>query len=141
MLWNSDAGLSAQSCVSRDKTCLPQDPGRELSAEAFGSGIHAPKHSRIQGSIMSKLIKIAVLVAMLGSRAATAETTGASEVSTGSASTNDTSSSGKGLRWRAPVGHRQPGAHDLPSELSGELERISEEDRAADRRLIICRGC
>jgi hypothetical protein len=90
---------------------------------------------------MSKLIKMAILVAVLGCRTATAETAGAGEASARSASTNPAAPSAKDLRWRAPVGHRQPGVRDIPSELSGEFERISEEDRAADRRLIICRGC
>ncbi|WP_024519075.1 hypothetical protein [Bradyrhizobium sp. Tv2a-2] len=88
---------------------------------------------------MSKLIKMAILVAVLGCRTATAETTG--EAFARSAITNTATSSGNDPRWRAPVGHRQPGARDVPSELSGEFERISEEDRAADRKLIICRGC
>jgi hypothetical protein len=41
----------------------------------------------------------------------------------------------------APVGHRQPHAHDVPSENAGDLEHIREEDAAVDRKLKICRGC
>jgi hypothetical protein len=41
----------------------------------------------------------------------------------------------------APVGHRQPHARDVPSENSGDLEHIGEEDAAVDRKLNICRGC
>jgi hypothetical protein len=46
-----------------------------------------------------------------------------------------------GLAARAPVGHRQPSLKDVPSENSGDLETIGEEDRAVDRKLTICRGC
>ncbi|WP_407174351.1 hypothetical protein [Bradyrhizobium sp. STM 3562] len=41
----------------------------------------------------------------------------------------------------APIGHRQPQAKDVPSENPSDLERVSEEDRAVDRKLTICRGC
>ena len=41
----------------------------------------------------------------------------------------------------APVGHRQPQARDLPSHNPSDLERLTEEDAAVDRKLIICRGC
>jgi hypothetical protein len=40
----------------------------------------------------------------------------------------------------APVGHRQPQARDVPSQNPGDLERLSEEDAAIDRKLTICRG-
>ncbi|MCA1454900.1 hypothetical protein I6F35_16955 [Bradyrhizobium sp. BRP22] len=55
--------------------------------------------------------------------------------------TSDASSRTLGLPWPAPVGHRQPQAKDLPSQSPNELGRISEEDRAVDRKLTICRGC
>jgi hypothetical protein len=90
---------------------------------------------------MRNLIKIAVLVALLGCQAATAETTGAAGKSPMSASAPEIALSGKESRWSAPIGHRQPRLRDLPSGNNGELEHISEEDRAVDRRLIICRGC
>jgi hypothetical protein len=41
---------------------------------------------------------------------------------------------------QAPVGHRQPGARDVPSEQG--LDQPSKEDRALDKALkSICRGC
>jgi hypothetical protein len=90
---------------------------------------------------MRKLIKIAILVASLGCRTATAETIGAGGTSTASARAPEVASSGKGSRWSAPIGHRQPSVRDLPSETPSELERIGDQDRAVDRKLIICRGC
>jgi hypothetical protein len=45
------------------------------------------------------------------------------------------------LAGRAPIGHRQPAARDVPSENPGDIERIGEEDLAIDRKLTICRGC
>ena len=41
----------------------------------------------------------------------------------------------------APVGHRQPHTSDVPSQNASDLEHISEEDAAVDRKLTICRGC
>ena len=41
----------------------------------------------------------------------------------------------------APVGHRQPRARDVPSEDPNNLEQISAEDAAIDRKLVICRRC
>jgi hypothetical protein len=90
---------------------------------------------------MRNLTKIAVLVALLGREAAIAETTGAVGTSTTSASAPRIALSGKDSRWSAPIGHRQPRVSDLPPELSGEFEHIDEQDRAVDRKLIICRGC
>jgi hypothetical protein len=40
-----------------------------------------------------------------------------------------------------PIGHRQPRLRDLPFAAISELERLSAEDRALDRKLMICRGC
>jgi hypothetical protein len=40
----------------------------------------------------------------------------------------------------APVGHRQPHTSDVPSQNASDLEHISEEDAAVDRKLTICRG-
>jgi hypothetical protein len=93
-------------------------------------------------SIVRNWISIAVLVASLGCRSVTAKPLGVVGTSTtSSASALDVASIGKDPRWNAPIGHRQPRLRDLPSEAPGELEHISEEDRALDRRLIICRGC
>jgi len=41
----------------------------------------------------------------------------------------------------APVGHRQPHPSDIPSQNASDLEHISEEDAAVDRKLNICGGC
>jgi hypothetical protein len=92
---------------------------------------------------MRKLIGAVILAALVSGRGATAETVGLAKPShvAGSPSTTEASSQTIGLPWPAPVGHRQPQAKDLPSPGTNELERISEEDRAVDRKLAICRGC
>lgn len=92
---------------------------------------------------MHKLIGAVMLAALFSGRAATAETVGMAKPShvAGSSSKSDTSSSTVGLPWPAPVGHRQPQAKDLPLQGTNEFERISEEDRAVDRKLTICRNC
>jgi len=41
----------------------------------------------------------------------------------------------------APVGHRQPRVRDVPSQNPGDLEHLTDEDAAVDRKLTICRGC
>jgi hypothetical protein len=44
---------------------------------------------------------------------------------------------------RAPVGHRQPMASDIPKDLpkdAADAER-AKRDRALDAKLRICRGC
>jgi hypothetical protein len=91
-------------------------------------------------SIIRKLARTALLAAMLGCRTATGETAGVAP-STTSAVASATASLQKDARWSAPIGHRQPRARDLPSEDAGELGHINDEDRAVDRKLIICRGC
>jgi len=87
------------------------------------------------------LIRIALLAASLGCRTAAAETTGVLATSTTSAHTSEVAALGKDARWNTPIGHRQPRVRDVPSEDSSVLEQLSQEDRALDRRLIICRGC
>ena len=93
--------------------------------------------------IMRNLIRIIVLLAQLGNRAAIAQTVGSASSSAGLASTTAPPSLMQNTRsiGGAPVGHRQPHARDVPSENAGDLEHISEEDAAVDRKLIICRGC
>jgi hypothetical protein len=93
---------------------------------------------------MRKLIKILAVLALLGSGGATAQTVGTARSSAGSSTaasapfslTQDTR-----LIGQAPVGHRQPRARDVPSQSPSELERVTAEDAAIDRKLIICRGC
>ncbi|WP_454615960.1 hypothetical protein [Bradyrhizobium cenepequi] len=92
---------------------------------------------------MREMIGAVILAALLSGRTATAETVGLAKSSPAAVSSgmSDTSSRTQGLPWPAPVGHRQPQAKDLPSQNTNELEQISEEDRAVDRKLTICHGC
>ena len=43
--------------------------------------------------------------------------------------------------WQAPIGHRQPGAKDVPPSAEKNLGIRSPEDEAIDRKLRICRDC
>ena len=90
---------------------------------------------------MRNLIKTIALLALLGSRAAIAQTVGRS--SAGPASPIVASSLARDTRLvgGAPIGHRQPHARDVPSENLSGLEQLSAEDTAVDRKLNICRGC
>jgi hypothetical protein len=92
---------------------------------------------------MRNLIRIAVSLAVLGSRTTIAQTIGSAGSSAGSASTTAPSSLTQNtpLIGGAPVGHRQPHAPDIPSQNARDLEHIGEEDAAVDRKLDICRGC
>ena len=93
---------------------------------------------------MRELIKTVAVLALLGSRGVVAQTVGTARSSAGYSTaatapfslTQDTPSIG-----RAPVGHRQPQARDVPSQSHGELERLTDEDAAIDRKLVICHGC
>jgi hypothetical protein len=43
---------------------------------------------------------------------------------------------------RAPVGHRQPRADDIPASQLPPIEiEMRREDEMIDKKLIICRGC
>ena len=92
---------------------------------------------------MRNLIRIIVLLAQLGSRATIAQTVGSATSSAGLASTTAAPSLMQNTRSirGAPVGHRQPHTSDVPSQNASDLEHISEEDAAVDRKLTICRGC
>ena len=92
---------------------------------------------------MRNLIKTIVVLVMFGSRATIAQTVGSATSSAGLASTTAPPSLIQNTRsiGGAPVGHRQPHARDVPSENAGDLEHISEEDAAINRKLIICPGC
>jgi len=92
---------------------------------------------------MQNVIKMVAVLVLLGSRATDAQTVPTAGSPAGSAIataplrvTQDTR-----LIGRAPVGHRQPQARDVPSQSSSDLEHLSAEDAALDRKLIICRGC
>jgi hypothetical protein len=47
------------------------------------------------------------------------------------------------LPWQAPIGHRQPGAADLPGDFTPTLSdpELQAVNKAIDRRVTICRGC
>jgi hypothetical protein len=97
----------------------------------------------LRDRIMRNPIRTIVLLALLGNRATIAQTVGSATSSAGPASTTAPPSLMKTTRLigGAPVGHRQPHARDIPSENASDIEHISEEDAAIDRKLIICRGC
>jgi hypothetical protein len=93
---------------------------------------------------MRKLTKIVAILAFLGGRGAFAQTAAPAGSLAGSSSTvvgplslaqNARSVDG------APVGHRQPHVGDVPSHSRGELEHLTAEDAAVDRKLVICHGC
>lgn len=86
---------------------------------------------------MRNLIRIAVSLALLGSRTTIAQTIGSSASATAPSSLTQNTR----LIGGAPVGHRQPQAPDIPSQNASDLEHIGEEDAAVDRKLNICRGC
>jgi hypothetical protein len=93
---------------------------------------------------MRNLITTVALLALLGGPVAIAQTTGSARSSAGPASPTVPSSLTPDTRLigSAPVGHRQPHASDVPSDNSNDLEHISAEDAAVDRKINnICRGC
>ncbi len=96
---------------------------------------------------MHKLIRSIMFAALLSSRTVTVETVGLAKSPVVSMSTSAMQSLGQSigqdirLAPRAPVGHRQPQARDIPPESGSDPEHIGEEDRAVDRKLMICRGC
>jgi hypothetical protein len=91
---------------------------------------------------MRNLIRIAVLLALLGSRTTIAQTIGSAGSPAGSASVMAPSPLTQNTRLiGAPVGHRQPHTSDVPLQNASDLEHIGEEDAAVDRKLNICRGC
>ncbi len=92
---------------------------------------------------MRNLIRMVVLLALLGSRATIAQTTGNARSPVGSSSSTVSPMLAQNMRsiGGAPVGHRQPHVRDVPSENASDLEHIGEEDAAVDRKLNICRGC
>jgi hypothetical protein len=101
--------------------------------------------ARISGEMdMRNMIKIVTILALLSSRGAIAQTVGPTRSSVVSSSTaagplslaQHTRSTDE-----APVGHRQPRARDVPLQSPTEIERLTPEDAAIDRKLVICRGC
>ena len=92
---------------------------------------------------MRSLITKVVLLVLLDSPVAIAQIIGSARTSAGPASPTASSSLTHDTRLigNAPVGHRQPRARDIPSENTSDIEYISTEDAAVDRKLNICRGC
>jgi hypothetical protein len=90
---------------------------------------------------MRNAIKIVTLLALLDSRGVIAQTARSSARSLTTASAPLSLTQGAQLMAGAPVGHRQPHARDVPLQSPGDLDRLTEEDAAVDRKLTICRGC
>jgi hypothetical protein len=91
---------------------------------------------------MRSLVNIALLAALLDGRPTLAQTVGSTGSSARSASASVPAPPYRDARLvGAPVGHRQPHVRDVPSVNPADLEHISEEDAAVDRKLNICRGC
>jgi hypothetical protein len=93
--------------------------------------------------MMRNFIRTVAVLALLGNRAAIAQTMEKARSPVANPVepaplrlTQDARPSGS-----APVGHLQPQARDVPLQNPGDLERLSEEDAAIDRKLNICRGC
>jgi len=92
---------------------------------------------------MRSVMKIVAILAFLGSRGAVVQSAEPARSSAGSVSTGvgPLLAQNTSRVFEAPVGHRQPRPHDVPSQSPGELERRNAEDAAFDRKLVICRGC
>ena len=92
---------------------------------------------------MRNFIRIVAVLAFLGDRASIAQTLETARPSVGYSTARAPLRLTQDTRFStgAPVGHRQPQAHDVPSQSPGDLERLTEEDAVLDRKLIICRGC
>jgi hypothetical protein len=92
---------------------------------------------------MRNVIKIVTILAFLGSRGAIAQTVGLARspaVSSGTTAGLSSLAQDTHVIGEAPIGHRQPRGRDVPQSAS-ELERLTPEDAAVDRKLSICRGC
>ena len=101
--------------------------------------------ARILGEMdMRNMIKIVTILALLSSRGAIAQTMGparSSAVSSSTAAGSVSLAQHTRLIDEAPVGHRQPRARDVPLQSPTEIEHLTPEDAAIDRKLVICRGC
>jgi hypothetical protein len=102
--------------------------------------------ANLGGPSMKNLITAVVLLTLLRSPAAIAQTTGSARWSTGPVGPIMSSQLMPQARSisTAPVGHRQPRASDVPSEnsSSSDIDHISAEDAEVDRKINnICRGC
>jgi hypothetical protein len=85
---------------------------------------------------MKKLIILIALLVAIGGPAAIAQTANSGKT--------PSATGGKVTPWPAPVGHRQPGASDVPSEknLANPNDPVNREDALVDKKIkSICRGC
>lgn len=84
---------------------------------------------------MRKSIPMAILIALLATSGAMAQS------KSGTPSPATPSATNSGSLPNAPVGHRQPRASDVPSAQEKSYTE-SAEDKALDRKIkSICRGC
>jgi hypothetical protein len=86
---------------------------------------------------MSKIVAIAVSMALIGVPAALAQ-----HKTKGGSHDSDAAQSSPYIN--APVGHRQPRLSDIPAESTkaGNPDQIDPADAALDRKIkSICRGC
>jgi len=90
---------------------------------------------------MQNLIAMVALLALLGSPVAIAQTVGRSSAGPARPTVLLSLTQDRRPIDSAPVGHRQPNARDVPSANPSDLEQLSAEDAAVDRKLNICRGC
>jgi hypothetical protein len=91
---------------------------------------------------MRNVVKIVAIFAFLGSRGALAQTVEPARSSVGSSPTGPFSLAQNTRPVdAAPVGHRQPHAREVTTPSPNELERLTAEDSAVDRKLVICHGC
>jgi len=93
---------------------------------------------------MRNVVKIVAIFAFLGSRGALAQTVEPARSSVGSSATAaGPFSLAQNTRPvdEAPVGYRQLHAREVTSPSPSEFDRLTREDAAIDRKLVICRGC
>jgi hypothetical protein len=89
-------------------------------------------------------VPYAVLAAVLVLNAAVAQTNPGQPSSPSSPSAQTTGQADNDVEqavWPAPIGHRQPGAKDVPPKVEENLGIRSPEDEAIDRKQRICRDC
>jgi hypothetical protein len=93
--------------------------------------------------MMRNFIKTVAVLALLSNRAGIAQTVETPRSTVGYSMTPAPLRLTQDIRMSvgAPVGHRQPHVRDVPSQNPGDLERLTDEDAAVDRKLTICRGC
>jgi len=93
---------------------------------------------------MRNVVKIVAIFAFLGSRGAIAQMVEPARSSVGSSPTvAGPFSLVQNTRPvdEAPVGYRQLHAREVTSPSPSEFDRLTREDAAIDRKLVICRGC